>query len=86
VILRVHGNVRISVMSAEGEMILNRDLRAGDVYQVPNTPGITLATSNAGVVEVELDGIALGRIGQPEQVLGRASLDPQSLTDRFNNR
>jgi cytoskeleton protein RodZ len=85
VILRVHGNVRISIKSPEGEMILNRDLRAGDVYQVPNTPGITLATSNAGVVEIDLDGIALGRVGEPEQVLGRVSLDPQSLNDRFNN-
>jgi hypothetical protein len=34
---------------------------------------------------MDLDGIALGRAGQPEQVIGRVSLDPQALTDRFNN-
>ena len=66
--------------------LLNRDLKAGDVYQVPNMPGATLATDNGGAVEVDVDGIALGRAGQPQQVLGRVSLDPQSLTDRFNNR
>jgi hypothetical protein len=36
-------------------------------------------------VEVDLDGIALGRAGQQSQVLGRMSLDPQSLVDRFNH-
>ena len=43
-----------------------------------------MATSNAGAVEMNLDGIALGRAGQQDQVLGRVSLDPQSLMDRFN--
>jgi len=73
------------VRGAEGQYLLNRDLKAGDSYQVPDMPGITLATSDAGAVEVDLDGVALGRAGQPQQVVGRVSLDPQSLSDRFNN-
>jgi cytoskeleton protein RodZ len=85
VILRARGDVRITVKNAEGQMVLNRDLKSGDSYQVPNTPGVTMATNNAGVVEIDLDGIALGRAGQPQQILGRISLDPQSLADRFNN-
>lgn len=85
VILRARGDVRITVKNADGQILLNRDLKTGDSYQVPNMPGITMATSNAEAVEVDLDGIALGRAGLPEQVLGRVSLDPQSLTDRFNN-
>ena len=47
----------------DGTILLNRDLKAGDTYQVPNTPGVTMATSNAGAVEVDLDGVALGRAG-----------------------
>lgn len=85
VILRARGDVRVTVKNAEGQMILNRDLKSGDSYQVPNTPGVTMATNNAGAVEVDLDGIALGRAGQPQEILGRVSLDPQSLSDRFNN-
>ena len=85
VILRARGDVRVTVKNAEGQMILNRDLKSGDSYQVPNTPGVTMATNNAGAVEMDLDGIALGRAGQPQQILGRVSLDPQSLADRFNN-
>ena len=35
-------------------------------------------------VQADIDGRSMGRIGQESQVLGRVSLDPQSLTDRFN--
>jgi len=85
VILRARGDVRITVKTADGETVLNRDLKSGDSYQVPNVPGMTMATDNAGDVELDLDGIALGRAGEPEQILGRISLDPQSLADRFNS-
>jgi cytoskeleton protein RodZ len=85
VILRARGDVRVTVKNAEGQMILNRELKSGDSYQVPNTPGVTLATNNAGDIEMDLDGIAMGRAGTPQQILGKVSLDPQSLADRFNN-
>jgi len=85
VVLRARGPVRVTVKGPDGSILLNRNLQAGDIYQAPNEPGITLATSDAGALEVDLDGIALGRMGQPQQVLGRVSLDPQSLSDRFNN-
>ena len=86
VVLRARGDTRITVRSADGTLYLNRDLKAGDTYQVPNTPGLYMATSNAGAVEVALDGQAMGRAGQQQQILGRVSLDPQSLVDRFNSR
>jgi cytoskeleton protein RodZ len=85
VVLRARNDARITVKDAEGQILLNRDLKAGDSYQVPNMPGVTLATTDAAAVEVDLDGMALGRAGAPQQVLGRVSLDPQSLADRFNN-
>jgi len=86
VVLRARGDTRLTVKGPGGQIMLNRDLKSGDSYQVPDMPGLTLATSNAGAIEVDLDGIALGRAGQPQQIVGRVSLDPQSLTDRFNNR
>ena len=85
VILRARANTRITVRGPDGQFLLNRDLKAGDSYQVPDMPGTTLATNNAGAVEVALDGATLGRAGAQQQVLGRVSLDPQSLADRFNN-
>ena len=86
VILRARADTRVTVRGPDNQFLLNRDLKTGDSYLVPDMPGITMATSDAGAVEMDLDGIALGRAGAPQQVLGRVSLDPQSLADRFNNR
>lgn len=86
VLLRATGDTVVTVKSPDGAMLLNRSLKAGDVYQVPSTPGLTLAASNAGMIEIDLDGQTMGRVGQPQQVVGRVSLDPQSLASRFHNR
>jgi cytoskeleton protein RodZ len=86
VVLRARGATRITVRGADGKLYINRDLAPGEVYYVPNLPGLSMAVSNAGAVEVDLDGASLGRAGAESQVLGRVSLDPQSLTDRFNGR
>ncbi len=85
VVLRARGDTRITVRDAAGQILLNRDLKTGDSYQVPDMPGVTLATNDGAAIEVDLDGIALGRAGAQRQVLGHVSLNPQSLADRFNN-
>jgi cytoskeleton protein RodZ len=85
VVLRAFGNTRVTVKGPDGQILLNRDLKSGDIYLVPDMTGVTMATSDAGAVEVDLDGSSLGRAGQGQQVVGRVSLDPRSLADRFNN-
>jgi cytoskeleton protein RodZ len=85
VVLRARADTRITVKGNDGQLYLNRDLKAGDVYQVPNIPGLSMAVANGGAVEVDLDGATLGRAGQQGQVLGKVSLDPQSLGDRYNS-
>ena len=86
VVLRARNDTRITVRAEDGTLYMNRDLKAGDTYQVPNTPGLFMAIKDGASVEVLLDGLSLGRAGQTQQVLGRVALDPQSLVDRFNSR
>jgi cytoskeleton protein RodZ len=83
VVLRASGDTRVTVRGEDGTLYLNRDLKAGDSYQVPNLPGISLATSNAGALEIAVDGTNVGKVGQNQQILGRVSLDPQSLVGRI---
>jgi cytoskeleton protein RodZ len=85
VMLRAHGETRITVKGPDGTTYVNRDLRAGDSYQVPDVGGLLLAISDAGAVDVVLDGTDIGKVGQNQEVLGRVSLDPQSLVDRYNS-
>jgi cytoskeleton protein RodZ len=86
VVLRVRGATRITVTGPDNRLYINRDLAAGEVYYVPNLPGLRLALSNAGAVQVDVDGKPMGRVGTDNVAVGRVSLDPQSLTDRFNSR
>jgi cytoskeleton protein RodZ len=86
VVLRARATTRITIKYADGRIFVNRDINPGDVIYVPNQAGLSMALSNAGALEVDLDGRALGRAGADRQVLGRVSLEPQSLIDRFNTR
>ena len=79
VILRMQADAHLVVRGPDGRVLLNRDLKAGDSYQVPNMPGVTMATDNAGAVQVDLDGNALGRAGAVQEGLPELSLDPQTL-------
>ncbi|MEO8300787.1 MAG: RodZ domain-containing protein [Rhizomicrobium sp.] len=83
VILRIRNDAHLVIRGPDGRILLNRDLKAGDSYRVPNTPGVTMATENAGAVQVDLDGTALGRAGAAQEGTPELSLDPQSLTDHI---
>jgi len=83
VILRMRADAHLVVRGPEGQILLNRDLKAGDSYRVPNTQGVTMATDNAAAVEVNLDGTALGRTGTTQEGLPSLSLDPQSLANNI---
>jgi cytoskeleton protein RodZ len=86
IVLRTRSDVRLTVRGPDGTVYLNRDLKAGDSYQVPNIGDLLLATTDAGAVDVLLDGKDMGRVGQNQQILGKVSLNPASLVDRFNSR
>jgi hypothetical protein len=61
-------------------------LNAGDQYRVPNIVGLTLSSSNAGAVEMNLDGVSIGRAGFDQQPAGDIDLNPQAIVDRYRNR
>lgn len=82
VVLRAHQPTRILVQGAHGFVYFNRSLNPGDTFHVPNKTGVTLTTTNAGAVEVELDGQSMGFAGQGNAVAEALSLDPQSIVDR----
>lgn len=89
VVLRVRETTKILVLgpSRTGDkqtVFINRILKPGDVYRLPNIPGLSLTTPNAGAVEVLLDGASMGLAGHSEAVTEALSLDPQSIMDRSN--
>jgi cytoskeleton protein RodZ len=86
VVLRVRKATRILVQGPGGAVLINRTLNAGDTYMVPDRVGLTLTAADAGAVEVDLDGVAMGVAGRSGQVGESVSLDPQAIVDRYNRR
>jgi cytoskeleton protein RodZ len=84
VVLRMRQAARILIEGPDGKVFMNRTLKPGDTYQLPNNVGLTLTTSNAGAVEVDLDGQSMGVAGRNQDTAEALSLDPQSIMDRYN--
>jgi cytoskeleton protein RodZ len=86
VVLRVHQVTRVLVEGPlpERKVFINRTLQPGDTYQVPNAVGLTLTTTNAKAVELDLDGQSMGYAGKDMNMVEALSLDPQSIVDRSN--
>jgi cytoskeleton protein RodZ len=84
VLLRMRTAAKILVQGPDGRVFMNRTLKAGDSYRVPNMVGLTLTTSNAGAVELDLDGLLMGVAGKNQETAEALSLDPQSIMDRYN--
>ncbi len=65
----------------ENKMLLTRLLRPGDSYRVPNKEGLVLLTSNAGALDIFVDGKPVPSIGDFGAVRRSVVLDPKKLLD-----
>lgn len=59
--------------------LMARLLRAGDVYRIPDKPGLKLSTGNAGGLTVMIDGQAAPPLGKDGIVRRGIALDPEAL-------
>ncbi len=85
VILYAKGDTHIEVRDADGTVYINRNLKAGESYRVPNLPGLSLSSTNNGALDMELDGQMMGRAGADQETT-EVNLDPQAIVDRSNAR
>ncbi len=69
----------IEIRNGDGAAILRQVLKPGDIYLVPNEPGLILSTGNAGGIRVKVDGKAVAPIGELAQVKRKVPLDADAL-------
>ncbi|MBT3359261.1 MAG: DUF4115 domain-containing protein [Rhodospirillales bacterium] len=60
-------------------LLVTRLLRAGDSYRVPDRPGLSLLTGNAGALEILVGGKAVAPIGGVGAVRRNVALDAERL-------
>lgn len=81
IVLRAVQDSWVQVRDDQDALLLTRVLRAGDTYYVPQQPGLTLLTGNAGGIEIEVDGVAVPPLGPIGAVRRQIALDPARLLD-----
>lgn len=67
--------------AASGTIVLNRTLKAGETWPVPNRPGLLLTVGNAGGTEVLLDGQPSAGLGAEGAVRKDLPLDLAQVRD-----
>ncbi len=79
VVLHAKSGGWVQVRERQGQVLLNRVLRAGETWPVPMKPQLLLTTSNAGGMELLVDGVAAAPLGALGTMKRDIPLDPDVL-------
>lgn len=79
IVIRATGDSWTQVRDANGNVVFSRILRAGEAYNVPDRPGLTMSTGNAGALDVRVDGQGAPSLGRSGMVERGIALDPEKL-------
>ena len=69
----------VEIRNASGAAILRQVLKPGDMYLVPDEPGLMMATGNAGGIKVTVDGKTIPPLGETGQIKRKIPLNPAAL-------
>jgi cytoskeletal protein RodZ len=79
VVLRATAISWVELRDGAGKRVFSRLMKKGEIYNVPAQSGITLATGNAGALDILVDGQVISPIGPPGSVKRDVLLEPAAL-------
>lgn len=79
IVIRATAASWIEVRGADNAIIFSHTLKPGDSYAVPDRPGLTLRTGNAGGLAITVDGKPTATLGAPGAIRRGIALEPQAL-------
>ena len=78
IVISAHADSWIQVRGADGSIFFTGVLKAGEIYHVPDRPGLSMRTGNAGALDLTVDGKPAPSLG-PMRLRPKSALDPESL-------
>lgn len=79
IVLEANMATWLEVRDASGRILFSRDLQAGDSYRAVDEPGLSVSTSDAGAVNLHLDGELQGTLGETGAALDNIALDARRI-------
>lgn len=81
VVIRANRDSWIEIRDKDDSVVLQRVLRQGETFNVPDQKGLVMTTGNAGGIVIELEGKPLQSLGSLGVVKRGIKLDPTALSD-----
>jgi cytoskeleton protein RodZ len=81
IVIRANRDSWIEIRDKDDNVILQKVLRQGESFNVPDQKGLLMTTGNAGGIVIELEGKALQSLGSLGVVKRGIKLDPAALSD-----
>jgi len=78
IVIRATADSWIQIRDTDQSPLFTRVLKAGESYRVPDRPGVSMRTGNAGGLEITIDGKPAPPIG-PNGAVRNLQLEPQAL-------
>ena len=82
VVLKATRSIWLLIEDGKGNRVATQLLNKGDIYRVPNTPGLVATVQDGGAIKFMIDGEEKGLLGEPGSVLAAESLDVKKLAKR----
>jgi cytoskeleton protein RodZ len=79
IVVQATADAWVQVRQKNGRVLLNRVLRSGETWPVPDEPNLVLTTGNAGGTELLVDGQPAPSLGKSGAVRRDLPLDPAAL-------
>jgi cytoskeleton protein RodZ len=79
IVLRAMADSWVQIRDLRQAVLFERVLQAGESYRVPDQPGLSMRTGNAGGLEITVDGVSAPSIGRMGMVRRNVALDAQAL-------
>jgi cytoskeleton protein RodZ len=80
VVLKANRAIWLIIEDASGKRLATQSLNKGDIYRVPNRPGLRATVQDGGAITYLIDGVEKGVLGQPGNVLAAEPLDVAKLS------
>lgn len=77
--LKATDETTVQIFDASGRMIAERVINKGEAFYVPDKSGLTLATTNAGALHMQIDGKEMPVLGDPDEAMHNIPLNADSL-------
>ncbi len=72
----------VQISDSSGKVVYKKVMAAGEQFFVPDQPGMTMVTSNAGGLNILVDGAAVASFGKPGEIVRGIQLEADDLKKR----